>query len=173
MVGVKNPHAPLLKGLVMADDLTPEQKKEAKEKARAAALAKRIKSSNEKVKSYQKLIDNALSSITGYKFQQHLGTDPSLEELNNRLKEIDAVFSGKSIKQLCNSITSAQNKIMDMEKKQIAGLINSAIGIKTKRKKVTDKQKKEAAYKAILASDEATQEQKDKAGDDLLKLLTS
>ena len=150
----------------MADEKTPEQKK-------AEALAKRVKSSNDKVKSYQKLIDEAQSALGAYKFVQHLGTEPSLTDLASRLDEIKAVYAGKSIKQLCNTIASNQQKGIDIELKQINNLITSAAGIKNKRKKVSDKQKKEAEYKAILSDVKSTQEEKDKAGAALVALYTS
>ena len=150
----------------MADEKTPAQKK-------AEALAARIKSSNDKVMSYQKSVDEAQSALKGYTFTQHLGTEPTLSDLDNRLKEIKAVYAGKSIKQLCNTIASNQQKVIDIELKQINNLITSAAGIKNKRKKVSDKQKKEAEYKAILSDVKSTQEEKDKAGAALVALYTS
>ena len=83
------------------------------------------------------------------------------------------MYAGKSIKQLCNTIASNQQKVIDIELKQINNLITSAAGIKNKRKKVSDKQKKEAEYKAILSDVKSTQEEKDKAGAALVALYTS
>jgi len=149
----------------MADEKTPAQKK-------AEALAARIKSSNEKALSYQKSVDEAQSALKGYTFTQHLGTEPTLSDLDNRLKEINAVFSVKSIKQLCNTIASNQQKIVDLELKQINNLITSAAGIKAKRKKVSSKQKKEAELKAIISNADSSPEDRAKAISDLGILLT-
>jgi peptidoglycan hydrolase CwlO-like protein len=150
----------------MAEEKSPAQKK-------AEALAARIKSSNDKVMSYQKSVDEAQSALKGYTFTQHLGTEPTLSDLDNRLKEINAVFSDKSIKQLCNKIASNQQKIVDLELKQINNLITSAAGIKAKRKKVSSKQKEKAGYEAIISNPNSTQEEIDKAAAGLVKLLTA
>jgi peptidoglycan hydrolase CwlO-like protein len=149
----------------MAEEKTPAQKK-------AEALAARIKSSNEKALSYQKSVDEAQSALKGYKFTQHLGTEPTLSDLDSRLKEINSVFSVKSIKQLCNTIASNQQKIVDLELKQINNLITSAAGIKAKRKKVSSKQKKEAELKAIISNADSSPEDRAKAISDLGILLT-